>query len=133
LDVSGAAVFLMAALMASWIRLAADSLIASAFSTAGFAVAMLYARSLFTRISQAIFGMPLIDPVRVRIFLVTWSLILLVLLFVPTALINSAGRKAVPRGRLASNQQGQRPFAKSNAVVALICIGVMVAGLLWLV
>lgn len=127
LDVPGMVVFVTAALMASWIRIATDSLIASALSTAGFAIAMLYARPLFSMISQAIFKMPLIDNIRVRVFLVTLCLILLVLLLVPTALINGIGRRTLNQYQGMRKNKVRGPFAKINAITAVICIAVLLA------
>ncbi|MFA5586295.1 MAG: lysostaphin resistance A-like protein [Saccharofermentanales bacterium] len=120
-DRPGFPVLFLGALMASWVRMKTDSLLASALSTGAFAGAMLVSGTLFGAISQLAAGMPLIDPYRIRVFLVTLALILIVLLLAPLALIGSAGRSwsqeetGLPKGRTA-------PFGKTNRMAALLCL-----------
>ncbi|NLA95225.1 MAG: hypothetical protein GX838_00045, partial [Clostridiaceae bacterium] len=82
-DLAGLAVAVLLSLLAAWARTASGSLLASSLLSAGLGAAMLLAQPLFGLLSETILKMPLIDPLRVRVFLVTMILILLVLLLAP--------------------------------------------------
>ena len=82
---------------------------------------MLFSGSLFDWISRTVLKMPLIDLLRVRIFLVTLVALLILLLLVPLTLIGSAAR----RNKLAERprEKGSRPpFWLANRLTALLCL-----------
>lgn len=121
-DLPGLVVAALLSLLVSWSRVASGSLIASSLVSAGCAAAMLLARTLFNLISQAIMQMPLIDPLRIRVFLATMISILLVLLLAPLALVGAPGRreKAVLKGNK------DQPFRLANRVIGLLCVAAAV-------
>ncbi len=125
LELPGLAVFFLLALLAAWVRTASGSLFASSLATAGFALALLYARTLFAAISQAVFGMPLIDPFRVRLFTGSAVLVLLVLFLAPAALIGQAAVRREGRGISLIKGTGDRGVHPVNRVLALICLAAL--------
>ncbi len=92
-DVNGLIILFLGGIVSFWIRLRTDSLIASSLATASFASAMIFSRSIFTSIGQLLFRMPLIELSKVRVYLLMCGFILIVLMLVPTALINETGRR----------------------------------------
>ena len=123
LDLPGFAVYLLLALMASRVRMATDSLLASSLSTAGFSLAMLYARPLLTALSQWIFGMPLIDSLKLKLFWASMALILLVLLLIPRAVIQAASLRLYGRGGVSQAQAGEvRSISPLNQLTLLFCL-----------
>ena len=82
---------------------------------------MLLAQPLFGLLSETILKMPLIDPLRVRVFLVTMILILLVLLLAPLIMVGAPARRKkteAPPGRV----EEVMPFRLANRVIGLLCI-----------
>lgn len=121
LELPGLVVFFVMAFTASRVRTVTASLIASSLSTAGFALAMIFARPLFAAISRRIFDMPLIDNLKVRLFLTTMALILAVLLIVPWSVMSEEGarRQGLPGPR---KRQEEAPFRPYNRILALLCL-----------
>ena len=122
LDPPGLAVLFIFSLLTSWARLASRSLFASSLLSAGFAVAMLLGRSLFGLLNEAIFKMPLIDPLSIRIFLVTMISALLVLLLAPLALTGMPARREKAGGAVGKKSE-TRPFRLANRIIGLLCLG----------
>lgn len=123
MDLPGFAVYLLLALMASRVRMASNSLLASSLSTAGFSLAMLYARPLLTALSQWIFGMPLIDNLKLKLFWASMALILLVLLLIPRAVIQAGSLHLYGRGGISRAQAGElRSISPLNQLTLLLCL-----------
>ncbi len=120
-DPAGLAVAVILSLLVAWARTASRSLIASSLLSAGFGASMLVAQSLFSLLSEAILKMPLLDPLRVRVFLVTMILILLVLLLAPLAMVGSPARR---RKAEAPSERVEEvmPFRLANRIIGLLCI-----------
>lgn len=125
LDLSGLVVSILLSLLISWARHASRSLIVSSLVSAGSAAAMILSRPLFGLVSQAVLKMPLIDPLRNRVFLVTMISISLVLLLAPLALVGAPARRE--KGALTpANREKEQPFRMANRVIGLLCIAVAV-------
>ncbi len=134
LDLPGFAPYLVLALMASWVRLTSGSLLASALTTAGYGLAMLYARPLTTALSRLVFGMPLIDNLKLRLYLVSLTLILLVLLLIPRAIIEGTSPAYQKRLRPGARGEGTgQGISSSNRLVLLLCLAASWACLYFLV
>lgn len=121
LDLPGLGVLIVWSLLAGWARSRGGSLAVSSLVSAGFASAMLLARKLFGLISEAIHKMPLIDPYRIRIFLVTLIAVLLTLLLAPVGLISMAARQRRMR-RPDSRKQGETPLILFDTLTAAFCL-----------
>lgn len=93
LDFKGGIVWIIAHAVAMSTYHAMASTLASGCTMFGFAVGMLTARSLTRVIREALFGMPLIEPARVRVFYVALCLICAVLLLVPASFLAGARRR----------------------------------------
>ncbi len=118
-DTRGFVILFIMGVVSFWVRLMTDSLIASALTTATFSLALLFSRTIFFNISQWLFNMPLIEISKLRVYLLMCSLILIVLLLIPTALIKETSRRVLPEKKTrrqrkrderhgVSNQQNQR-------------------------
>lgn len=114
-DINGLIILTLWGGISFWIRSRTDSLIASSLGTAFFALAMIFARSIFTTIGQLLFRMPLIEPSKVRAYLLMCCFILTVLLLIPTALINETGRRLTEEAsRLREAKQTRKRDGKGN-------------------
>lgn len=114
-DLNGLFILILWGIVSFWIRLRTDSLIASSLGTASFALAMIFSRSIFTATGQLLFRMPLIEVTKVRIFLTMCSLILTVLLLIPTAIINETGKRIADESkRFHDSRQNQKRVGKGN-------------------
>lgn len=127
LELPGLLVFLLLALLASWVRAVSGSLYASSLTTTGFALAMLYARPLFAAISQAVFGMPLIDPFRIRLFTASSALVLVVLFLAPAAVIGQEAVRQEGRALSFRERSENKGFRPINRVLALVCLAAVSA------
>lgn len=131
LDPAGSLVFLAASFMAFRVRLASGSLLASSLYTAGFSLSMLLARPLYSGLSRLIFGIPLIDSFKNRLFLVAVFMILLVLLLAPMSIINTAASRQ--RGFPAAGEKIKDPlFRPVNRVLAWVLSAVLAAFLFFI-
>jgi membrane protease YdiL (CAAX protease family) len=140
-DLNGLFILILWGIVSFWIRHRTDSLIASSLGTASFALAMIFSRPIFTAIGQLLFRMPLIEVMKVRIFLTMCCLILAVLLLIPTAIINEAGKRIADESKrlrdLKKNQKrpgkGSWKSAVSPAahyalrIAAILCTAVLAA------
>lgn len=114
-DLNGLFILILWGILSFWIRLRTDSLIASSLGTASFALAMIFSRSIFTATGQLLFRMPLIEVTKVRIFLTMCSLILTILLLIPTAMINETGKRIADESkRFQDSRQNQKRVGKGN-------------------
>lgn len=122
-DLHGLLVLLAMALVSSWIRIASDSLYLSSLATLGMSFSMLFARGLFSWITQILFQMPLVDHLRVRIFYVTFALVLIVLLIAPVSVMDAKSPRRDPMARKKSRNQGT--LSPVNRIVAILSIAAM--------
>ena len=120
-DPAGLLVAVLLSLLVAWARTASGSLIASSLLSAGFAAAMLLAQSLFSLISEAVLKMPLLDPLRVRVLLLTMILVLLVLLLAPLAIVGSPARRKKIEAR-SERVEEVIPFRLASRIIGLLCI-----------
>ncbi len=125
-DKGGLLILIFWGVLAFWVRLMTNSLFASALTSASYALAMLFARSISASISQLLFRMPLIETSKLRVFLVMCSLILVVLLLIPLSFIHDEGRRLragkKPRGSREKETQESAHYVLW--AVICFCIGV---------
>ena len=134
LDLPGLALYLVLALADSWARLTSGSRLASALTNAGYGLAMLYARPLTTALSRLVFGMPLIDNLRLRLYLVSLTLILLVLLLIPRAIIEGSSSAYQKKLQIGGKGEGTGLGIRSRSgLVLLLCLAASWACLYFLV
>ncbi|MGI6507244.1 MAG: CPBP family intramembrane glutamic endopeptidase [Saccharofermentanales bacterium] len=142
-DVNGLVILFLWGIVSFWVRLRTDSLIASVLASASFALSMIFSRSIFTAIGQLLFRMPLIEISKVRVYLLMCGLILIVLMLVPTALINETGRRidaestrfhGTRRGRKRKRIEGDEKKDVTGAparyvlwAIALLCLAALAA------
>jgi hypothetical protein len=103
-------------------------------TTAGYGLAMLYARPLTTALSRLVFGMPLIDNLRLRLYLVSLTLILLVLLLIPRAIIEGSSSAYQKKLQIGGKGEGTGLGIRSRSgLVLLLCLAASWACLYFLV